>query len=473
MKLLIAVILSCLLSAPSFGAFNSTAIWRTSTVSGSGTNGGAYDPGVASPGTDESTGAGVAITVTLATGTTGTCSPVCSATTHGPGNFINIASGSGCTTGTFEILSQAAGTITVDHSMGSATDACVGRIGGPLASPVTAVGQMVGGNTVCIKADGTYTVSSQMVPPAGTVNAPTTLQGYTSTCPTNDGGQATLASGTTSFYLINGPAYQNIFNLILNCASQTGASALTIAGDESNLNNVLIENCPANGFYIASGNGHTITNSRVTGGTGCNTAFYFSGSVALTGVVSDTNGCLGFYVGSGVNFVCTFCIAANNTGATTDGFQFANANAVGVVVTNSASYGNGRDGFRFTSVQGLPGSTLKNNYAYGNTGKSFNSSAGSVTLNTMHVDYNAYTSGSLNNISAGPHDVTLTGDPTVAGASLNFSLNETAGAGGALRGTGFPNGSFFGSTAYTTIGPIQPLVNSTATLGGGASAFVQ
>jgi hypothetical protein len=125
-------------------AFNATARWNVHPA-GAGsadTNGGAFDPGVSSPGTDESLAdAGTAITVTSG-GTTGTASPAFSATTHGPGNFIHIASGSGCTPGWYEILSQSAGTATFNVTMGSGT--CVGVIGGALATPAIAASLIVG-----------------------------------------------------------------------------------------------------------------------------------------------------------------------------------------------------------------------------------------------------------------------------------------------------------------------------------------
>ena len=72
-------------------AFGAKTVWDVRTT-GVDTNGGGFDPGVVSPGTDESQGAGCAFAdLTLAgTGTTAT-SATCpfSSTTHGPGNFLN------------------------------------------------------------------------------------------------------------------------------------------------------------------------------------------------------------------------------------------------------------------------------------------------------------------------------------------------------------------------------------------------
>jgi hypothetical protein len=117
------LILAILISLPAFAAFNATSVWRVQTT-GSSTNGGAFDPSVSSPGTDESkTDAGTSCTdiVIGGTTTTATSASTCtfSATTHGPGNFINITGGSGCTVQRVEMISQSSGTATFDKSLGT------------------------------------------------------------------------------------------------------------------------------------------------------------------------------------------------------------------------------------------------------------------------------------------------------------------------------------------------------------------
>ena len=204
MKRLIAVL--CFCSLPCLAAFGSGTVWRISTVSSSNTNGGAFDPGVGSPGTDESTGAGTAITITSASTTTGTGSPVFSATTHGPGNFVHIASGTGCTVGWYELVSQAAGVATLTPAFADmAARSCVGVIGGPLSTIGQATANTVASNIMCVKNDGTYGLSGNISQPAaGTAGRPTVLQGYSTTCPTDDGAQATIqATSGTSYNMLN------------------------------------------------------------------------------------------------------------------------------------------------------------------------------------------------------------------------------------------------------------------------------
>ncbi len=85
-------------------------------------------------------------------------------------------------------------------------------------------------------------------------------------------------------------------------------------------------------------------------------------------------------------------------------------------------------------------------------------------------NYNFYwtnTSGALNNITAGAQDVTLTGSPYTNAGSGDFSLNNTAGAGAAVRAHAFP-GTFSGisTTGYLDGGPTQ---HADPAAGGGAN----
>src|SRR5579885_2846497 len=148
-KLALFLILAVTASA----AFNSTTQWNIRT-DGSDSNGGAFDPGVSFPGTDFSQQAAAqqAYTDIIIGGTT---TQITSAAhpfgSTSPGNFINITSGSGCSTGRYEILSVSGTTATVDHSMGTAASTCSGNLGGALQTVTTAVTLIVGGNLVHVK----------------------------------------------------------------------------------------------------------------------------------------------------------------------------------------------------------------------------------------------------------------------------------------------------------------------------------
>jgi len=487
MKTLIAVILYCLIALPARGAFGSKTQWYVDGSGGSDNNGGGFDSGVGSPGTDES-GTATAITITLTGTTTGTCAPACSATTHGPGNIIRIASGTGCTLATnYEIISQSAGTITVDKAMGSNTNVCVGVIGGPFATINAATAKTVTANTVNVKDSATYSISAALTAPAsGAAGTPTIMRGYHSTV--GDAGNCTISPTGIGCPVVQATAgvftmltFSNIDmaikNFVFDCNSQTTSTGLSLNSNSASAFNMTIKNCAATGLVAAVSGGESASHIWVHGGTsGCSQGVQVAnnGGGTFVSVVSESNLCTGFNIGNQAStFMCVFCVSANNTGASSDGFQIntANTSASGVWIVSSAAYKNGRDAFRITSVNGSPEVNVRYSYAYGNSGKSFNSSAGAL-LGTQQFNWNAYESGTLNNILAGPNDITLTADPTIGGGSGNFALNTTSGGGLLLLGTAFP-GSIGSSVGNLSVGPIQPLVNSSTVNVSGSTAFVQ
>jgi hypothetical protein len=127
-----------LFPADSFGAIAATAVWEVES-GGSDTNGGGFDLGAGSCGTDYSqqsaaqqayTDLTIGATTTQLTsaahpfGSTSTC------------NFLQITgtvSGT-CTTGVYEIVSDSTITVTLDRSAGTAASVCNGNLGGSLAS---------------------------------------------------------------------------------------------------------------------------------------------------------------------------------------------------------------------------------------------------------------------------------------------------------------------------------------------------
>ena len=159
-----------------------TAIWRVRPVASfasvSNTNGGGFDPGVASPGTNYSIVAGggpqvtfngTTITATNAgAGATITITGYAAAATD-VGNMVQIASGTNFTAGTYTIVSavpgvSGVGTWTLDRNCTTGVGAAmVGRMGGAWADPwtnMTSSGPLVPGNVVYIYGGGTDNPSS-------------------------------------------------------------------------------------------------------------------------------------------------------------------------------------------------------------------------------------------------------------------------------------------------------------------------
>jgi hypothetical protein len=473
LKTLLGVWLVLLSQAPAYAAFGVAANWDIQTT-GADTNGGAFDGGVASPGTDESTGAGTAITVTLASGTTGTCSPACTSTTHGPGNFINIASGTGCTTGLFEILSQAAGTITVDHTMGSATNACVGVVGGPLLTISKFYSSAVNGNIAHLK-NGTYTVTTGL--------GNTTLQniaiiGYQtshhtiSNCEAQSDTRPLVTSSTNSVNIFNtGP---NAAQFTLFCNITVSSTAAT-KGDCFHATNLwvglTIINAKLSGCNIGI-NGEDqvdfpiqyllVRNTEITGtvshcinntegGIFKNNYIHACGGDGFTyGAHSAIGGFYAQFIGNvivsnvhGIN--ATHGLAASTAGPQLD-------------LQNNTIANNSSDGVTVvTSLTGAASLQMICNVIYGNTGWGLNGPAtpGAIVVNRTNA-YGSNGSGNINNIVAGNGDVTLSAGPFTNSGSGDYSLNSTAGGGAAARAACWP-GAFPGgtTTGNLDIGAVQ------------------
>ena len=437
-------------AAAAFIAFKASAapaagtVWEVRPTVGNDTNGGGFVPG--SSGTDYSqqSAAQYALTNGVTNGTT-TVATV-SAAADMVGNICYIAGGTGTITGDwYQAISVVVGvSITVDRSTGlTAGTGVTINVGGAWATLNPWVTAVQPGNTTWVKATGIYGLNTHLNLGIGGGGAGQTLviEGYNST--RGDGGQVTINCTTT----LTGSACINVNTPGLTFAnfivSANGNSARGIQiGNRGALYNIAASGFTDSwAFFTGSGNAMYVNCSA----TSC-TCVGFSQTSDATYIDCYAAGCqIGFSLNSGGRSTCIRCTSANNTGSTSyHGFDVqANQNAL--TMLNCVAYNNGGDGFRFENAQ----QTLyevQNNVAYGNAGFGFNYT--SAPTGVLYLfDYNFYaanTSGNLNNITAGPHDVTLTGNPFNNPGSGDFSLNSTAGAGAAVRGAGF-QGSFGGA----------------------------
>lgn len=147
-------------------AVGATAVWRV-RPSGDNTNGGGYDAGISSPGTDYSqqdaahvTFNGTSITATTAgVGATITITGYTVATTD-VANVLHITGGTNFTTGWYFITSvnTGTGTWTLDRNCTSgAGSAMTGKMGGGWADPftnMTTSGPIVAGNNIYVLGSG-------------------------------------------------------------------------------------------------------------------------------------------------------------------------------------------------------------------------------------------------------------------------------------------------------------------------------
>lgn len=445
-------------------AVTATTVWEVQT-GGNDTFGGGFDPTVTSPGTNYSLTAptvaqvtfnGTTITATtVGAGATITITGYTVATTDN-GNVLIISAGTNFTAGSYTIISVDTGlntwTLNANVTTGAGTG-MVGKMGGAkltLTAPVK-----VAGNKIWVKA-GTYNVgASQALNVAGTSLAWIVHEGYTTTH--GDGGKATIArtSGTT-FSVINiTAAFNAIYNFICDGGSAASMTGISLSAANTLGDNCKVLNCTSSGF-AASQQDTFFRNCWVIGQT-TTAGFNITSECTLTDCQASGGTCTGFLFNlnsANVSISAIRCISANNTGGSSCGFRVANS--MTVRFEGCIAYGNGSDGFLFDTTAAatcLDGSSSYNCVAILNGGYGVNANAANVPF--FPIDYfftYSNTSGARNNFPTGSHDVALSGDPYTS--STNFALNNTAGAGAAVRAAGFPGVLQFGGTGYTDAGAL-------------------
>ncbi len=462
-------------------AITATAVWEIRPTAGSDTNGGGFDASIASAGTDYSqqNAAQVAVTNAVTNNTTTVTSATGGFTSAMIGNAVYL-SGTGTTTGRYFVTAVGSSTsITVDRATGSTGGTGVTlNLGGALATNNEAFSARGGvtSNIFWLKSSGAQLIAgTQTSPPVGTSAARTILIGYNSS---RSAAGATLSSDLDNVYdFSNFPSVtannvasssvvvSNDYITIRNLATSGGSGGTKGAnGFNQNTDGASVQfiNCKASGFTTAgfassSTTGVTYLRCYATANVAGATAGFnlTAGGSAFAGCVASGLTCPGFILSASAYLF--FCVAANNSGASSDGFQFTGG--VFSRLINCIAYANGRDGLRITGAGTGDGATVWNNIFAANSG--FDAKSNTTNLgqsSSSQFNYNAYYttgSGARSQIIAGANDVTLTGDPFTNGASGDFSLNNAAG-GLACRAAGFP-GTMPGGTSvgYLDIGAVQ------------------
>lgn len=354
------------------------------------------------------------------------------------GNAILIASGTNFTAGLYVLVSVAAGVGTfvgAGNMTSGVGSGGTGGMGGAFATPGKAASFQVGGNDFLIKA-GTYACTSistnvaggMLSPVAGTSTDSTRFVGF-QTIPGDNGTHPLLqASGAISaFTMFTVAAGVRVENIDFDCASKTTSRAVGGAAASVFVRCKFL-NC---------------TNSAVSGvntmqflfceATGCATsAAFITGSYFYCSAYSNTVTAFAPAASTMIG-----CVAANNSGASSDGFAGSASN----VYIGCVAYNNGRSGFLWTNsavaCQAI-NCIAVNNAAYG-----FNVSAASNLMyfyncagyNNTTANFNTTNISAFNMVGT----ITLPGDPFTNAAGNDFSLNSTAGA--ALRAAGIPGSS--------------------------------
>lgn len=443
-------------------ALNAAIVWEVQT-GGSDNNGGGFKAGASGVDRSQQTSAQVAIDNSAIT-TSITTSVITFTAGYSPsandvGNVVQMLTGTNVTAGFYEITSVVAGTSwTVDRNVvtsGTTTDA-TGKMGGCLATPGKAGAAAVANNGCYIKS-GSYTITSASSNiaggcvswPASSGGAEGFIQGYGSS--RNDYGTKPVltASGISTFTVISlAGGKVRVENLEIDGANLTASKGIANATNTSGWAYCCkVSNCKAGAIATFGAVSCEVTGCSTTAAIGCTHAV---GCWAHDNTISGFTNSPTF--GSASSFA--WCIASNNTGASSDGFSPSGPPNLAQFV-NCAAYANGRDGFR-TGNGSSSMAVAVNCVAVNNSGYGFNLENGGQGQHLVNCAGYNNTSGNVKTSSLNVSFVALSGSPFTDAASNDFSLNNTSGAGASCRAVGFPGVFPSGlTTGYLDIGAVQ------------------
>lgn len=461
-------------------SLSATVQWDVRTT-GNDANGGSFDPGVTSPGTDYSqqSSAQVAFTdLVIGATTTQLTSAANPFTSAHVGNTINVTSGTGFTAGRYTVLSVSGAVATMDRAVGTAASTGGhGNLGGSMLTVGAAVNAIVTLNTIWVKA-GTYVITATIV---NTASANYAICGYSAAHGDNLPG-AVITTATNSTPLIqanNSTVALWLNNLALSNTATTRAEGIN--NNDLSLN-LYVSNCTLTGFSVGIQWGtHTIVSVTVV-----NTAILNSigAGIAVGQCVLSiidcfiyNNGTHGVQQQEGQTFVSRSVLSGNvNSGLAL--FSGGTGIATCVLVDSTLSY-NGQDGLDVGHAApwvAPPFSLIVQNCLfYGNTAWGVACFTAPVpvvaSVFTKNNAYGGNGSGNLQNLPSGIGDVALSANPFTSHTTGDFSLNTAAGGGAACKAVGFP-GTFPGglSIGGLDIGAVQS--GGGGSSGGGAFVFI-
>jgi hypothetical protein len=468
-------------------AVAAATVWEIRPTVGNDTNGGGFVTGAA--GSDysqqnakNSAGSNKSTTDAVATGIATITSATASFTSAIVGNIIYL-SGSGITTGWYQVLTFTnATTIILDSSPGTGTGVTM-NIGGALATVASVFpAAIVDGNTFYIKNTGSLTVTAALAPVNANSGNVMAFIGYGTT--RGDGVRATWTTSTNNANIFTfgaSAANFSLQNLVLSSTAGTPGFAITnnnnltsnlqlvnclitgwLDGIDFNWNDVfycqglMLEDCEVTGCsrYGVVNSGSTIFVNCFIHGNGSHGFYILQGSHSSPGNIATAirtvfynNGGDGLdsEFSAGQQLTCINCAFVSNT---SDGLALGTL-AYDVAVHNCIFVSNGGWGISATSTTGTR--SIHNNAYYNNT---------SGTHQTADTGSAA--------------DINIGGTPFNSPSTGDFSLNGVGGAGAACKGAGYQgtlNGASGGATsAAIDIGAVQSA--SSGGGGGGGTNYI-
>lgn len=441
-------------AAPAFAALAGTVQWDVRTT-GSNSNAGCFDPGVASPGTDYSQqdSPQVAFTDLVIGGTntqlTSVLNPFSAASV---GNCIHITGGTGFTTGWYEVTSVSVTTATMDRAVGTATSTGgTGNLGGSFLTIAATLSSAVAGNTLNIKS-GTYTLTSTLI-----VGASLYFVGY-GTAHADRGTKPLITTSTNSTGLFG--TATGISTVLDNLAMTNTAStrAVGIYGS-GHSQSITVLNCYASGFGGGIDNGAFIDDTNNTNDDYVAVVVVNSEIAnSVSGIYASTNNTVAaqfvgnYFHGNGIDVFGyapgTTQIIGNIFSSSTGSFSVSLTGNF-MQVRGNTFYNAAGSALLFPSSSNP--SCVQNNIFYGNL-QAINQTTSASGIAALCATRNAYGSNTNANINfpVSATSITLSANPFVNAAAANFALNNTAGGGAALRAVASPQGFGSNGTTYTS-----------------------
>ena len=365
-----------------------------------------------------------------------------SATKAMVGNGLFITGGTNFTTGVYSILSVTAGvSMVVDRTCTSAAGAAgTAGLGGCFATPGFASGQAIAQNSVFGKT-GTYDCSSTADVAAGRVLTKSAQRWEAYSVVRGDrAAKATLQSTSNSMTVFTTAG--SGLNRIVGIEAKLGGVTTTIRGFDFGAPTLAL-GCKA---------------------TGCTNVGFRDAGIAAIKLLCEADACnIGFQDNSNTGFTYKWCTAKD---CTTYGFDVVNGNATTLdsCITDGCATGIRTDEkavvTNCTTNGGTNGCIAVSNSIYINhlasnntTGFSISATMGASTAGgAVMIKCAGYNNTANVGGAGGPAlnegFITLTADPFTNAAGGDFSLNNTAGGGAALRAAGYPS-SFPGLSTLT------------------------
>ena len=310
-----------------------------------------------------------------------------------------------------------------------------------------AAATMVDGDTVNICATGTYTLTSTVTWSivGTTTNGGVLVTGANATG-TVDGTRPTITSSTNSvaLFTLNGSQYIKFRTLKFTHTAATrgnGFVGVTTSSTNITISDVVIDGC-LNGI---DGSSRAVCQalSRSTIKNCTNVGLNFpSPSLEVINTLIYSNTSHGYSTAGNVaSPTFSRCVIAKNGGSGIADTGTTRAQAFTVNYCTIA--GNTADGINSAESTGSFALYGEDNILYGNGGYGINCPSLTSTKTKAGSAWDfafvgGNTSGNYQNFPSGLHDVSVSADPFTNSSTGDYTLNNTAGGGAAVRAAGFP-----------------------------------